>query len=136
MDNNEAYILEFKQYRDHIEKIWDDLKNSKPKSSFDNLEWCTDDGRFHCFNAMKYSLEQAVKIMRPKIKKGTEECFGNFDHVGKSFVRHRCGTSEDGPCCGWWFGDDEYGFHAIPVWMFTSDDDYDSIEEALGKENR
>jgi hypothetical protein len=127
------YEDQFNEMRRYIEEKWDELFKGKSSSSFDNSIWHTDDGEAWCFNAKKYTLKQAVEIVSPKIKKETEREYGKFNHVAKSFVRHRCGAGEDGPTCGWWFGDYEYGYHAVPVWMFTWDNDYYSIEEAFSK---
>lgn len=127
------YQEQFNEMRQYIEEKWDEAVKGKSSSSFDNSIWRTDDGEVWCFNAKKYTLNQAIEIVSPKIEKETEREYGKFNHVAKSFVRHRCGTWEDGPTCGWWFGDDEHGYHAVPVWMFTWDDDYDSIEEASSK---
>ena len=127
------YKEQFDAMRDVIEKKWDEAINGKSSSSFDNATFHTDDGIFRCFNAKKYTLKQAFEIVSPQVEEATEKEYGKFNHVAKSFVRHRCGITEDGPACGWWFGDYEFGYHAVPVWMFTSDDDYDSIEEAFSK---
>lgn len=131
-----AYQDESRNRREFIESKWDELRSKNTSSSFDNHIWNTEDGKYWCFNANKYTLSQAVEIVMPNIIKTTKERYGEFDHVGKSFARHRCGTWEDGPTCGWWCGDDEFGYHAVPVWMFSWDDEYDSIEEALKKEQK
>ena len=129
------YLQKFKKRREFIESEWNELMNKKTSSSFDNRAFFTDDGAYWCFNAKKYTLLQAVEIVRPSIIEQTEDEYGEFCHVAKSFIRHRAGYGEDGPCTGWAFGDEEFGYHAVPVWMFTWDDEYDAVEDALKKED-
>ena len=131
MDN---YLEEFMKRREFIESKWNELMNKKTSSSFDNDTFLTDDGAYWCFNAKKYTLSKALEIVRPSIIEQTEDEYGEFCRVAKSFVRYRAGYGEDGPCSGWWFGDDEFGYHAVPIWMFTWEDEYDTIEKAINKE--
>lgn len=135
-DKYDEYLESFRKQRELTESRWNELIKKKTSSLFDNLVWANEDGWFWCFNAKKYTLSKALEIVRPSIIKATEKTFGEYNHVAKSFVRHRCGTGEDGPVCSWWFGDNEYGYHAVPVWMFTWEEEYDSIEEALAKEQK
>ena len=120
------YLEEFRRRRENVEAQWDIDVKDKSKSSFDTSVFYSDDGNFLCLNARKYTLEEAIEINK-------REEIDSYKHVAKSYVRHRCGTTEDGPCCGWWCGDDEWGYHSVPVWMFCDDEDYPTIEEALTK---
>ena len=120
------YLEEFRRRREKVESQWDiDIKDNS-KSSFDSSDFHSEDGVLYCFNAKKYTLKEACDIAQSAYK-------GLFTNVAKSYARHRCGTSEDGPCCSWWCGDDERGYHSVPVWMFCDDEDYPTIEEALAK---
>lgn len=120
------YLEVFRQQRERVEAQWDiDVKNNS-KSSFDAKTFFSEDGMSHCFNAKKYTFEEACELVK-------SEYGSDFINVSKSYVRHRCGTTEDGKRCGWWCGDDERGYHSVPVWMFCDDEDYTAIEVALAK---
>ena len=121
------YLEGFRKRREKIEAQWDIDVKDKSKSSFDSIVFYLEDGKAYCFDAKKYTLQEAFDIAQSAYE-------GGFSNVAKSYVRHRCGTTEDGKVCGWWCGDDEYGYHSVPVWMFCDDEDYPTIEEALANE--
>ena len=120
------YLECFRKLRERVEAQWDIDVKDKRKSSFDSIVFHSDDGKAYCFNAKKYTIQEACDIAQSDYE-------GVFTNVAKSYVRHRCGTTEDGPTCGWWCGDNERGYHSVPVWMFCDDEDYPTIEESLAK---
>ena len=121
------YLEDFRKLRESIEKQWDiDMKDNS-KSSLSYTGFYSDDGNCLCVNSKTHTLEEAIII-----NNGYQRT--PYKNVVKSFARHRCGTTEDGKVCGWWCGDNERGYHSVPVWMFCDDEDYPTIEEALSNE--
>jgi hypothetical protein len=115
--------------REKIEAQWDIDMKDKSKSSFTFFGSHSEEGDVYCFNAKKYLLQQAIEIIEAESKL-------DFTNVAKSFVRYRCGSVGEGRVYGWWWGDNERGYHSVPAWKFCNNPDYPTVEEALAKERR
>nr|WP_319775996.1 hypothetical protein [uncultured Sphaerochaeta sp.] len=100
--------------RKRVEQNWDKEITLKKKSKFDKGTFYSEDYMYYCMNASKYTYEQALEEMHKY----------NFFFVVKSFVRHRFGTVDHEPASAWFCGDNEYGYHSVPVWMLTDDEEY------------
>ena len=96
-----------------MEMLWDNELKPNTKSKFDKGFFYGEDYVYYCMNASKYTYEQALEEMHKS----------NFLFVVKSFVRHRFGTVDYEPASAWFCGDNEHGYHSVPVWMLTDDEE-------------